>query len=184
MKLVHLLGIVLLLPCICASLAGDNDASNSSYSKCPNNFRVLEKALYETDGNMVNMLSVFSPSRRTQPSFVRVHYAFKEENGAVSNCTVPYLWVEGGFLFVQPPTIFQFSSLLFYYTGSRDVSEINLYLTLPFECRPLIVDLESGNCTCRNKSSLSTPLEELTEQVIMQWCRQHSSSRGRVIRAS
>ncbi len=166
-SLVHLLGIVLLLPCICASLASDDDASNSSYSRCPYNFRVLENALYETEGNTLNMLSIFSPARKTQPSFVRVHYAFKEENGAVSNCTVPYLWVEGGFLFVQPPSIFQLSSLLFYFKGLRDDVEINLYLTLPFECRPLIVELENGNCTCRNKSksSLSTPLEELTEQV-------------------
>ncbi len=174
-SLVYPLGIVLLLPCVCAYLASDDEASNSSYSKCPNNFRILEKALYETDGNMLNMLAVLSPSRRTQPSFVRVHYAFKDESGTVpgiNNCTVQYLWVKGGFLFVQPPTIFQFSSLLFYFTGSRDDTEINLYLTLPFECRPLIVDLENGNCTCRNKSSLSTPLEELTEQV-MQWCRQH-----------
>ncbi len=66
--------------------AGDDDASNtnSSYSRCPNSFNVHERALYEMEGNMVNMLVVFSPARKTPPSLVRVHYSFKEENGAVS----------------------------------------------------------------------------------------------------
>ncbi len=167
-SLVYSLGIVLLLPCICASLAGDDDVSNtnSSYSRCPNSFNVLERALYETEGNMVKMLVIFSPARKTPPSLVRVHYAFKEENGAISNCTVQYLWVEGGFLFVQPPTIFQLSSLLFYFKGFRHEDEFNLYLTLPFECRPLIVEDEDGICTCQEtNSSVSLPLEKLTEQV-------------------
>ena len=126
-SLVYPLCIVFLLPYICV-LAGDDDASNtnSSYSRCPNSFNVLERALYETEGNMVNMLVVFSPAGKTPPSLVRVHYSFKEEIGAVSNCTVHYLWVEGGFLFVQPPTIFELSSLLFYFKGFRGVSEFNL----------------------------------------------------------
>ncbi len=165
-SLVYLLGgIVLLLPCICASLASDNDASNSSYSRCPYSFRVLENALYETEGNMLKMLAIFSPARKTQSSFVRVRYAFKEENGAVSNCTVSYLWVEGGFLFVQPPTIFQFSSLRLYFKESHSKGETELNLTLPFECRPWIIEFENGSCTCQNKSSPSLALEELTGQV-------------------
>ncbi len=163
--LVYLLGTVLLLPCICAYLASDDDASNGSYSRCPYSFRVLENALYETEGNLLKMLAIFSPARKTQPSFVRVYYAFKEENGAVSNCTVQYLWVEGGFLFVQPPKIFQFSSLLFYLKGSRLKEEMNLYLILPFECRPRIKEFENGTCTCHDKSNPSSALEELTEQV-------------------
>ena len=161
-SLVYPLGIVLLLPCICASLAGDDAAaSNSSYSRCPYSFLVLEKALYETEGNMVKMLSIFSPSHK-RSAFVRVRYAFKQENGAVSNCTVPYLWVEGGFLFVQPPTLFQFSSLLFYFRGID--TEIDLYLILPFECRPLIMEDENRTCTCQEINS-SLPLKMLTEQV-------------------
>ncbi len=171
MKLVHLLGIVLLLPCIYASLASEDDASNGSYSRCPYSFRVLENALYETEGNMVKMLDIFSPARKTSPSLVRVHYTFKEENGAISNCTVQYLWVEGGFIFVQPPTIFQLSSLFFYFKGFRDDNEYNLYLTLPFECRPLIMLDENVTCTCQEtNSSLYLPLEKLTEQVRLHGC--------------
>ena len=157
--------IVLLLPCICAYLASEDDASSSSYSRCPYSFLVLEKALYETEGNMLKMLAIFSPARAASPSFVRVHYTFKEENGAVSNCTVPYLWVEGGFLLVQPPTIFQFSSLLFYLKGSRSNDETELNLTLPYECRPWITKFENGTCTCYNESSRSLALDELTGQV-------------------
>ncbi len=160
-------GIVLLLSCISASLASEDDASNRSYSRCPFSFRVLEKALYETEGNRVKMLTIFSPAREESPSFVRVYYTFKDENGAVSNCTVPYLWVEGGFLFVQPPTIFQFSSLFFYFKGFHENNkEYNLNLTLPFECRPLIGKSKNETCTCpKRNSSLSLQLEELTGQV-------------------
>ncbi len=166
-SLVYLLGIVivLLLPCICAS------ETKCPVSKCPTSFCALEKALYETDHNLLNMLNIFSPARRSAPPFVRVRYTFQDKNKEYSNnCTVPYLWVEGGFLFVQPPTIFQFTSLFFYFTGFLDKDEFTLNLTLPYECRPLIWN--GTSCTChtledKSNNSLysSLALEELTKQV-------------------
>ncbi len=168
-SIVYLL-VIVLLSGICASLAGDNE-TKCPVSKCPMSFCALEKALYETDHNVLKILSIFSPARNTVPSFVRVNYTFQDENKEYSNnCNVSYLWVKGGFLFVQPPTIFQFSSLFFYFTELRDKDEFTLNLTLPYECSPLIWN--GTNCTChtlddKSNNSLYSPLalEELTKQV-------------------
>ncbi len=112
--LVYLL-VIVLLSVICASLASDNE-TKCPVSKCPTSFCALEKALYETDHNMLKILNIFSPARNTVPSFVRVRYTFQDENKEYSNnCTVSYLWVKGGFLFVLPPTIFVI--FLFYGTS-------------------------------------------------------------------
>lgn len=85
-------------------------------------------------------------------------YKFDEEGGGYKDCNVTYIWAVGGFLLVQPPSIFQFSSLLFS-TPANSLTEVEL--NLPYACRALIN--ETMSCSCKNE--MKDDLEIFTRHV-------------------
>jgi len=120
----------------------------------------LEFALYNTDSNEQQLNKAFFPPRKATSRYIMVIYDFKDEIGMIdSSCNVTYIWAIGGFLLIQPPTIFQFLSLLFSYPAN-DISYLNI--TLPNECR-WMVDSSDQTCSCKNQSNSN--LDILTQQV-------------------
>ena len=132
-------------------------SENKSYVGCDKKRDVLLRALFETEDNLNQLDSVFYPQRHIPTRFLTVNYQFLDINGSKDNCMVSYFWAVGGFLFIQPPTIFWFASLL----SNYDVNELRgLNLTLPHECRGLVNITDEGNCSCGSSS-----LDRLTQQV-------------------
>ena len=119
-------------------------ARDSSLQDCDSKLSVLETALYETGNNPLQLNKIFFPPHRAKSRFIRIIYSFQNETGKLDGCNVSYIWAIGGFLLMQPPTIFQFTSLFFNYPNN-DLKE--LHLQLPYECRPLIIT-SSSNCSC------------------------------------
>ena len=133
------------------------DTQDSKYAECGTKKSVLLQALFETGDNMFQLGSVFFPARQSTSRYIQVNYFF---NG--TNCNVTYYWALGAFLLVQPPTIFQFTSLLFS-TPANNLTNLNL--TLPRECLSL-VDYNEDNDSCKCISN-DTILTRFTEQVTM-----------------
>ena len=119
-------------------------ARNSSFEDCPTRLSVLETALYQTGNNLLELNEIFYPPNKQTSRFIRVEYSFQNEAGEMDNCNISYIWAIGGFLLIQPPTIFQFTSLFFNYPNN-DLETLGLYL--PYQCRPLI-NTSSSNCKC------------------------------------
>ena len=137
-------------------------SSAEDFTKCGTDRSVLLKALFATEDNLYQMDRVFSPARRESSRHIRVNYAFIDATTGIKdeNCSVTYVWALGGFLLIQPPKIFQFTSLLF----STPVNNLELLsITLPTECKVLVEEDENGTCTCGN----TTVLDRLTQQVIV-----------------
>lgn len=116
-----------------------------------NSLKTLEKEAFENvDGNELNLSSVFNPPRRPSAKYVRVTYSFQDEAGEVDdNCSVTYMWAKTSFLLIQPPVIFQFTSLFFnHQSGERS----ELSLTLPASCRHLVNTTTgtSSSCSCED----------------------------------
>jgi len=165
MGLMNFLFFVILTTAANAELYYGNDyasANNSSrYKDCPYDLLTLERALYETTGNKLNLTNTFYPSRKTSTAFVKVIYRFMDEEGGFpDDCSVKFVWTTGGFLLVQSPSIFRFTSLFF----GNEVDDLNeLYLSLPFECRPLVQYEGNGSCSCMGKEN--DAMDVLTQQV-------------------
>ena len=121
----------------------------------------LLKALYETKDNVLQLTKAFYP--RQQPSeFFTIIYQFENATSNDSECSVTYVWAMGGFLLIQPPTIFQFMSLLFNLQGFN--YETELTLTLPSYCRGLVQQNATGSCSCDEGDE--DILGVLTQQVL------------------
>lgn len=148
-----LIGLLLLL-----HLTAIYAASEESFEECATKRDVLLRALYETGNNLNELDRVFYPAEELPVRFVEVNYTFN--NTGYGSCSVSYFWAFGGFLLIQPPSIFQFTSLLFSYPSTNDSRYLNL--TLPPECVELIEVDENGTCSCPKKRS---GLERLTQQV-------------------
>ena len=73
--------------------------------------------------------------------------------------SVTYVWSIGGFLFIEPPSVFQFLSLQFSYPANNLT---NITLTLPHQCRGLVSTANNDNCSCANDGNT---LDILTQQV-------------------
>ena len=137
-------------------------ASATRYSDCNSNLTILELALYETGNNLFELNRVFYPPSLLTTRFVKVNYTFANE---VDTCTnVTYIWAVGAVLFLQPPTLFKFNSLFFYYPNNELAT---LSLQLPIECIGLINGTD-GVCSCENDSHM---LDILTQQVCTEFCR-------------
>jgi len=126
--------------------------NTSVYYDCPKNLRTLEKALYETEENHINLIKTFYPSGKPSPALVQVIFTFVDE----SDCTLTYYWASGWFLLVEPPSVFRFASLFF---SNEDYDKNDLKIYLPTECRPLAGE----ECTCY--SANGNVLDILTQQV-------------------
>ena len=146
MRLALLLLVV--APCACGT-----------FEDCGTQLSVLETALYETGDNLLQLNRVFYPPSMRTSRFIRVTYIFNETGGD-DGCNVTYIWAIGGFLFFQPPTLFQLTSLFFNYPNNN-LSDI--YLKLPHECRALVQPNASTSvCSCSHDTE---SLDILTQQV-------------------
>ena len=152
MDLLNFILFVLALLAISEScVAGDNNTCNSLKS--------LASALTSNDDNMQNLTQVFYPPRQPSAKIVKVIYYFEDEMGKHDDCNVTYFWASGAFLLIQPPSIFQFTSLFFNHKVAGE--ETTLILTLPNACRHLVLH----NTTCSCDQSNEGVLDLLTHQV-------------------
>ena len=143
----------------CFLLFAISFASAEDFTKCGTDRSVLLKALFATEDNLYQMDRVFSPAWKPSSRHIRVNYFFIDDSTGVKdeNCSVTYIWALGGFLLIQPPTIFEFTSLLF----SIPVNNLEaLNITLPGECNVLVDVDGNGTCTCGSEI-----LDRLTQQV-------------------
>ena len=140
------------------------------YKDCSTSLSTLEKALYETAENKVQLNNYFFPPREEFVPYAKVVYTFEGKHGKKESgsCVVTFVWAIGGFLLIQPPSIFTYSSLYFFHTRIRD--DFTLHLTLPHACRPLVEE-KNGRCSCANKENKA--LDILTQQV----CKYHRHRR-------
>ena len=167
------LNVVMLLTCVANAIALESETASTSesYKDCATKLSTLEQALYKTGDNTFQLNYIFYPPSQRTSRFIRVSYSFLNESGDADGCSISYIWAIGGFLFFQPPSLFQFNSLFFNYPNN-DLSTLSL--TLPFECRELIqVNASAGECSCLRDS---LRLDILTQQVsIIQLCFMHKS---------
>ncbi len=136
--------------------------SSANNGKCSTKFSELEKSLYEDGRNLLNMEEAFFPSVGQPSRFLRVQYVFTNEYDE-DDCSVTFFWSVGSFLFLQPPSVFTYTSLLFNFPSNM-VS--NLTIVLPNECQPLVINNNNNNsddCTC-DKGRI-TFLDMLTRHV-------------------
>ena len=139
------------------TISSVNSTSTAEVGNCSSYYELLTN-LYTTGDNLFNLTKVFYPPRDQPPPFIHVTYTFNDVD-----CSVDYLWAEGGFLLIQPPSIFQLTSLLFNQEkGENDC----LHLTLPSVCRELVLN-NNSNCSCHigANNTRSKMLELLTQQV-------------------
>ena len=166
MALVRLIGLSL---CLCSapltaainSLLDDCEVGNCTL------LTELECALYTTDKNERKLNQAFFPPRKASTRYIHVSYDFKEDPDEDDvyftideNCNVSYIWAIGGFLLIQPPAIFQWTSMLFSYPAN-DVEK--LHLTLPIKCTTLVKNNTNSTCTCLEMDNNN--LDILTQQV-------------------
>ena len=153
-----LLALVLMMHLL--STANCNNETN--FTNCDKDITVLERALYSPE-NIKQLNRIFYPPRETTSRFIMVNYEFENtKNEFVDyNCNVTYIWAVGGFLLMQPPKIFQLTSLYF----STPANELtNVTLKLPRDCWHLAHN-GSNNCTCMCENN---DLDIITQQVSVQ----------------
>ena len=130
-----------------------------NYTNCDIDIAVLENALYfYHPKNRMELNRVFYPPRETASRFIKVTYKFDGHD-----CSVTYVWAIGGFLLMQPPKIFQLTSLFF---STRANNLTDMVIVLPSECWPLVEPkngTEDRNCTCVGDDI--NVLDMLTQQV-------------------
>ena len=121
----------------------------------------LGGALYKAK-NLLSLTQVFYPPRKPPVQFVRVKYIFESNGTDNSKCNVTYLWAKGGFLLIQPPSVFRFTSLFFNFDEN---TKYDLQLTLPGTCRPLVYTDSTSDCSCHSKGDDFGILDMVTHQV-------------------
>jgi hypothetical protein len=138
--------IVLLALCIAASRSqagvleyGQDLTEDGMKSNSCRTLKSLAQALYDGEGNVLNLTLAFYPPQAPGVNFLHVSYDFEDSNGDVNGCTVKYIWAKGGFMLIQPPSILQYTSLLFSHNINKNYQ---LYLRLPFACRHLVTTSE------------------------------------------
>ena len=149
--------LLLLVLAVTATATAEELSHENDFRACTSKMSTMEKALYETEGNVYQLNIIFYPPSMRTTRFIRVIYTFLNELGEDDGCNVTYIWAIGGFLFFQPPTLFMFNSLFFNYPNNNLT---NIHLRLPYECKGLIQ--EDAHCSCVDASQR---LEVLTQQV-------------------
>ena len=151
---------------ICTLLAIDITSSSKSAvaADCATNLETLQNALYDKDGkNVLEFQRIFYPPNARSSRFIQVIYSFFDENNELDGCNVTYVWSIGEVLFIQPPTIFKYTSLYFNYPNN-DLDFLNIQL--PYECRGLVNTSSDGECSCvKDTNESSSILQVLTQQV-------------------
>ena len=137
---------------------------NCDYTNCSTDLKVLENALYEYDyENYLTLSKAFYPPGKEPSRLLKVNYIFGED------CNVTYYRSIGGFLFIQPPHIFELTSLYFNFPA-KSSSEVPKIITLkmPMDCAGLVNKYTSDMCSCHhhdNKEDSYSMLDTLTQQV-------------------
>ena len=130
-------GALLLFSVLSTFVEGQN-------TSCGNDFKTLENALLQTGNNKVELLRAFYPPRQPPATFVTVYYTFLDLVGNIT-CQKTWLWSSVDFYLIQPPSIFQFMSLLFTIPLDRSITTANI--TFPGDCQNLVTN-ENKSCTC------------------------------------
>ena len=131
---------------------------SSSTTSC-NDLTSLVEALYSTDDNLFRLAQVFYPLRQPPAIYVTVTYRFQNESETGKlDCSINYIWASSSFLLVQPPHVFQWTSLLFYHQSASEHS--NITLILPAACKHL-----APNCSCEYQGE-DNMLHFMTHQVL------------------
>jgi len=141
------------LLCVFVSFLVSGDSRN-----CSTSLFELEKQLYEGLDNAIQLNQAFFPQLERTSRYIKVEYEF--EGSELENCTVTYYWAIGGFLLIQPPKVFQFTSLYFSYPANLVES---ITLRLPEECLPIVYNETTQMCSC--KSVGDTLLDVLSHHV-------------------
>ena len=144
MQLSH---ITLILFSVLSMLTTLAEGQNTS---CGIDFKTLEKALLQTDNNMIELLEAFYAPRRPPATFVTVHYTFLDADGDIM-CNKTWLWTSLEFYLIQPPSIFLLTSLFFTVPQDR-TSTANI--KLKDDCQELVKWNENGTCIYTNNSML------------------------------
>ena len=164
------LRLLTILSFVSLVVAKNNTAAKCDVGNCAL-LTQLECALFTTDENERKLNQAFFPPRKATTRYIKVTYSFNEDidtnddhynfNPTVTqNCNVTYIWAVGGFLLIQPPSIFEWASLLFSYPAN-DIYELDL--TLNISCTTLVDVREDGTCSCKGKDDNN--LDILTQQV-------------------
>ena len=164
MSLTKCTASLLLLLSLFHAISTENSSSDSEYEDCSTKLSTLERALYETGDNALELNRIFYPPNQRTSRFIRVKYTFEDEMGEDNGCNVTYVWAIGILLFFQPPALFTYNSLYFNYPNNN---LIILDLSLPYNCRPLISNINASREECSCVSD-STKLDVLTQQVSLQ----------------
>ena len=111
---------VVLLLCLTESSTSNNVSCESSEGMCLC-YNELEKSLFATDKNRIDLSTTFFPLEDNPPEFVTVKYSFTD-----TNKTQFWFWSAVTSHFLHPFEVFQFSSLFFgkpepYYTGTLEI---------------------------------------------------------------
>ena len=131
----------------------------------PNSCRTLKsigQALYNGEGNILNLTRVFYPPRQAGANFLQVLYDFENDEGEVDGCNVTYIWAKGGFMLIQPPSILQYTSLFFSHNFN---TKYKVYLRLPSACRHLVMNTSMADSECSCDREEDDLLDMLTHQV-------------------
>ncbi len=117
---------------------------SANQENCTTRLSGLENALYSDGRNQLSMESAFFPFTEQPSRFLKVVYNFTD--GDDVDCIVTFFWSVGSFLFIQPPSIFSYTSLLFNYPSN---SVDNVTILLPNKCRPLVNNNNNkSRCSC------------------------------------
>ena len=152
---------------ISSSSTSSHRISSTPYDGCTTNFATLEKALIETKDNKYKLLQAFYPNEKYDTIYVKdveYHFLGKDENDS-EIISKPWIWAESAFYLILPPSVFQYTSLLFSYSV-KEVDNSPLSLYLPYQCRLTNLNLTAVNNTCHQ--SINPMLGSLTQRVWIQ----------------
>lgn len=129
--------------------------NQSPYIDCTTNFTQLERALLETDNNRYKIIKAFYPPRGRPSVYVDIEYRFGDDD----NQTEKWIWTAAPFYYIQPPSMFVFTSLCFS-NPTEEMESVSLHF--PAECRvpnESIIETEHSRC------GVNPMLDVLTQRV-------------------
>ena len=82
-------------------------------NSCEKCFNFLVNETIYRDENQYNLQKTFFPPSGPSPPFVTVHYQYVDDNGTDLSLTKVWFWSSSGYYFFDPPSVLQYTSLLF-----------------------------------------------------------------------
>ena len=160
---------------VCAAASQDN--STAGVEDCATRWDSLERSLYRTGANFMELHRAFFPAGDRPSRFIRVTYVFLDEFDEDNGCNVTYIWSMNEMLFFQPPALFMLNALFFNYPNN---GILDLVLELPIHCRALIQadNQSSSECSCLNSARRLNFLTSLVSTIV---CNSASRASGLTI---